>query len=188
MRIVVVFPRQSGKTTTLAIRMIHYALTHPATTSLIVAPGLRQSMIVMDHIQQQISQIPIQRRREHVRQRQIQRTTITFKNGSKIIALPNAPQLLRGYSASNVTCDEACFFREDELIFYSVLFPMLQTTQGTLIASSTPWGKDSAFYKFTQDPAFSKHRITIEEVKDAGLTTQAIPKRTVPPRIPRRVR
>ena len=56
-RIVVVFPRQSGKTTTLAIRMIHFALTHPNTTSLIVSPGLRQSMIVMDRMQEQISHI-----------------------------------------------------------------------------------------------------------------------------------
>ena len=36
-RIVVVWPRQSGKTTTLAVRMIWYAATHPGTTSLIVA-------------------------------------------------------------------------------------------------------------------------------------------------------
>jgi len=70
-------------------------------------------------------------------------------------------------------CDEAAFFREDELVFYNVLFPMLQTTQGTLIASSTPWGKDSVFYKFTQEDAFKKHWIKIDDVITAGLTTQA---------------
>jgi phage FluMu gp28-like protein len=169
-RIVVVYPRQSGKTTTLAVRMIHYAASHPATTSLIVAPGLRQSMIVMDRIHAFLMTMP--KKLRHAIIRKLQRTVIWFKNGAQIVALPNAPDLLRGYAAANVVCDEAAFFREDELVFYSVLFPMLQTTQGTLIASSTPWAKDSVFYKFTQDTAFSKHKVLIGEVIDAGLTTK----------------
>lgn len=169
-RIVVIYPRQSGKTTTLAVRMIWYAAEHPSTTSLIVAPGLRQSMIVMDRIHTYLLKMPKIVRREMLRK--MQRTVISFKNGAQIVALPNAPDQLRGHTASNVVTDEAAFFREDELVFYSVLFPMLQNTQGTLIASSTPWGKDSAFYKFTQDPAFSKHRVKIDEVIDAKLTTK----------------
>lgn len=167
-----VFPRQSGKTTTLAIRMIHYALTNPNTTSLIVAPGLRQSMIVMDRIQEQIGHIPTRRRREQIRQRQIQRTTITFKNGSKIFALPCSVNLLRGFAANLLVADEASFFADDQTVFYNVLLPMLQTTNGTLIASSTPWGKDSVFYKFTQDSTFKTHRVTIDDVIKAGLTTR----------------
>ena len=169
-RIVVVYPRQSGKTTTLAVRMIWYAAEHPGTTSLIVAPGLRQSMIVMDRIHEYLMKIAKPIRRAILAK--MQRTVIRFKNSAQIVALPNAPDLLRGYTASNVIADEAAFFREDDLVFYSVLFPMLQTTQGTLIASSTPWGKDSVFYKFTQDPGFSKHRVKIKEVIDAHLTTQ----------------
>ena len=171
-RIVVLYPRQSGKTTTLAIRMIHYALTHPTTTSLIVAPGLRQSMIVMDRIQGLIAQIALERRRIQVRQKEIQRTTIRFKNGSRIVALPCAPNQLRGYSANLLVIDEAAFVNDDETVFYSVLFPMLQTTNGTLVASSTPWGKDSAFFKFTQDPNFKLHKITIDVVVKAGLATR----------------
>jgi phage FluMu gp28-like protein len=137
---------------------------------LIVAPGLRQSMIVMDRIHAFLMRIPKSIRRGMLLK--MQRTVIRFKNGAQIVALPNAPDLLRGYSASNVILDEAAFFRDDELVFYSVLFPMLQTTQGTLIASSTPWGKDSVFYKFTQDPEFSKHWVKIQEVIDARLTTK----------------
>ena len=170
-RIVVIYPRQSGKTTTLAVRMIWYAVDHSNTTSLIVTPGLRQSMIVMDRVHHNLMRISKPRRRRILAK--MQRTVVRFKNGAQIVALPNAPDLLRGYSASNVVADEAAFFREDELVFHSVLFPMLQTTNGTLIASSTPWGKDSVFYKFTQDPAFSLHRIQVQQVIDAELTTQA---------------
>jgi len=118
--------------------MIWYAATHPRTTSLIVAPGLRQSMIVMDRIHRFLMSLNKPLRRLIVLT--MQRTVIWFQEGSQIVALPNNPNLLRGYTAHNVLTDESAFFREDELVFYSVLFPMLQTTQGTLIASSTPRG------------------------------------------------
>ena len=168
--IVVIWPRQSGKTTTLAARVVWFAAENPRTTSLIVAPGLRQSMIVMDRIHTHLTAIPKTVRREMLSK--VQRTVVWFKNGAQIVALPNAPNQLRGYTASTVIADEASFFRDDELVFYNVLFPMLQTTRGTMIASSTPWGKDSVFYKFTQDPTFSKHRIQVKDVIDAKLTTQ----------------
>jgi len=169
-RIVVVFPRQSGKTTTLSIRMIHFALRNTHTLTLIVTPGLRQSMIVMDRIQDQIGRISEERRKKHFKL--LQRTVITCRNGSRIVALPCSPNTLRGYAASEVLIDEAAFIRDDQTIFYNVLFPMLQTTRGALIASSTPWGKDSVFYQFTQDPAFKLHKVTIEEVIEAGLATR----------------
>ena len=169
-RIVVVFPRQCGKTTTLGVRMIHYILTNPHTTSLIVSPGLRQSMIVMDRIQELVSHVSKQRRRE--RFKRIQRTTITLKNGSMLVALPCAVNLLRGYTANLLVVDEASFIRDDETVFYSVVFPMLQTTNGTLIVSSTPWSRDCVFYKFTQDSEFKVHRITIDDVIKAGLATR----------------
>jgi phage FluMu gp28-like protein len=103
----------------------------------------------------------------------LQRTVIHFRNGSRIVALPNSPQLLRGYTANQVIADEANFFKDDELVFYNVLYPMLSTTDGTLIASSTPWNKDSVFYRMCQNKDFSPHVVTCEEVKEAGLVKQS---------------
>ena len=103
----------------------------------------------------------------------LQRTIIHFRNGSRIVALPNSPQLLRGYTANQVIADEANFFKDDELVFYNVLYPMLSTTDGTLIASSTPWNKDSVFYRMCQNKDFSPHVATCEEVKQAGLIKQS---------------
>jgi hypothetical protein len=169
-RIIVIWPRQSGKSTTLAARMIWYAATHERTLSLIVAPGLRQSMILMDRIQAFLMGMAKPVRRKLISK--MQRTVIWFKKGSQIVALPNSPNLLRGYTAHQVLCDEAAFFRDDELVFFNVLFPMLQTTDGTLIVSSTPWGKDSVFYRFAQNPDFSKHKINYEAVINAKLATR----------------
>jgi len=166
-RIVVRMCRQSGKTTTIALRAIWFAVTHPKTLTLIVAPSLRQSIIMSDKIHDFLGSLKPEVKHALIEKQQ--RTVIRFKNGSRIVALPNSPQLLRGYTAHQVICDEAAFFRDDELVFYNVLMPMLSTTDGILIASSTPWSTDSVFYKMCNDPAYSKHVVTWREVVEAGL-------------------
>lgn len=166
-RIVVRMCRQAGKTTTIAVRAIWFAATHPRTLTLIVSPSLRQSMIMMDRIQSFLMSMPERLRKTIIFK--MQRTVIWFRNGSQIVALPNSPNLLRGYTAHQVICDEAAFFRDDELVFYNVLYPMLATTDGTLIVSSTPWNTDSVFYKMNNDPSFSKHFVNWETVVEAGL-------------------
>ena len=162
--------RQAGKTTTIAVRAIWYAATHPRTLTLIVSPSLRQSMIMMDRIQGFIMAAPEEMRRRLIMK--MQRTVIWFRNGSQIVALPNSPNLLRGYAVNQCIADEAAFFRNDELVFYNVLYPMLATTDGTLIVSSTPWGRDSVFYRMNNDPEFSKHIVTWREAVEAGLIKQ----------------
>jgi phage FluMu gp28-like protein len=170
-RIVVRWSRQAGKTTCIALRAIWFACMHPKTLTLIVAPTLRQSMIMADRIQDFLASLPKDKRTMLVEK--LQRTTVRFRNGSRIVALPNSPQLLRGYTAAQVITDESGFFKDDRLVFYNVLYPMLSTTDGTLIASSTPWSKDSVFYRMCQAPEFSKHTITCEDVVRSGLVKQS---------------
>jgi phage FluMu gp28-like protein len=170
-RIVVRWSRQAGKTTCIALRAIWFAITYPKTLTLIVAPSLRQSMIMRDRVEDFLMSMPEDYRSGLIEK--LQRTVIRFRNGSRIVALPNSPQLLRGYTASQVICDEAGFFKDDQLVFYNVLYPMLSTTDGTLIASSTPWSKDSVFYRMCQSPEFSKQVITCEDVVKSGLIKQS---------------
>jgi len=169
-RVVVRWSRQAGKTTCIALRAIWFACAYPKTLTLIVAPTLRQSMIMSDRIQDFLAALPQEKRAALVGK--MQRTTIRFRNGSKIVALPNSPQLLRGYAAHQIITDETAFFKDDKLVFYNVLYPMLSTTDGTLVASSTPWSKDSVYYRMCQASEFSKHTITCEEVVKAGLIKQ----------------
>jgi len=149
-RIVLRWARQSGKTWILASLLIWHCARHPNHLALIVAPGLRQSMILRDRIHELLDKIPLRRRRAIIRQRL--RTTIKFKNGSQIVALPNSEHLLRGYTAHLVICDEAAFFHNDETIFQNILTPMMATTDGIMIVSSTPWGKRTVYYQINQDP------------------------------------
>ena len=101
-RIAVRWSRQAGKTTCIALRAIWFACVYPKTLTLIVAPTLRQSMIMSDRIQDFLANLPPEKREALLDK--MQRTTIRFKNGSKIVALPNSPQLLRGYTANQVIC------------------------------------------------------------------------------------
>lgn len=152
-RIVGCWGRQSGKTTTIAGRTIYFAYSHPNTTTLIVSPSLRQSMIMFDRILNFIygsSILP----KSVVRKT---RTIIELSNGSKIVALPCSKHLLRGYTAHLIICEEAAFMPED--VITQVIFPMISTTKGTAIFLSTPWGRDHFFYRAFMNPDYSVHKV-----------------------------
>ena len=156
-RLVACLGRQTGKTTTAAIKAVHYAFTNPGTLTLIVSPSLRQSMIMFDRVLGFISSSKILYR-SVVRKT---RTEVGLSNGSRIVALPCSENLLRGYTAHMVIVDEAAFL-EDEVIT-SILFPMLAATKGALILLSTPWGRGNYFHRAFTDPGYSVHHIKSSE-------------------------
>ena len=165
-RVILRWARQTGKTSTLACLCIYYAATHPNKVILIVSPGLRQSMILGDRIRELIRHMPREYRKAILKQEL--RTIFRFRNGSRIIILPNSENQLRGFTADLIVVDEAAFFRNDKEIFYNILPPMLATTGGTLIISSTPWGKNTVFYELNQDPDYEKHIVTWREAVKEG--------------------
>jgi len=156
-RIVACMGRQTGKTTTIAMKAIYFANTNPNVTVLITSPSLRQSMIMFDRIATFVYSVP-RLRNKIVR---ATRTLIHFENGSRIIALPCSENLLRGYTAQMVICDEASFMPEE--VITQVIFPMLSTTDGYAIFLSTPWGKDHFFYRAFVNPAYSVHKVKSEQ-------------------------
>jgi phage FluMu gp28-like protein len=156
-RIVACMGRQTGKTTSIAMKAIHFADTHPNVTVLITAPSLRQSMIMFDRIATFVYS-SARLRNKIVR---VTRTLIHFENSSRIIALPCSEHLLRGYTANMVICDEASWIPEE--VITQVLFPMLTTTQGYAIFLSTPWDKNHFFYRAFINPQYSVHKVKSEQ-------------------------
>jgi len=152
-----VWGRQTGKTTTIAVKAIYFADTNPNVTVLITAPSLRQSMIMFDRIASFVFSSA------YLRNKVVRatRTLIHFENGSRIIALPCSENLLRGYTANMVILDEASWIPEE--VITQVLFPMLSTTDGTAIFLSTPWDKNHFFYKAFVNPAYSVHKVKSSE-------------------------
>jgi len=163
-RIVNCWGRQCGKTTTVAVKAIHNAYTNPNTTALVASPSLRQSTIMLDRIQELIQN-------NFILQQGVAkkiRTEIHLHNGSLIVALPCSENLLRGYTADVIICDEAAFMPEQTIT--QVMFPMLSATNGSAIFLSTPWGKNHFFYKAYTNPDYSVH--TAKSTECPLITTE----------------
>ncbi len=150
-RIVSCWGRQCGKTTTVAVKAIYYAYTNPNITVLVASPSLRQSKIMLDRIQELVQN-------SFILQQGVAKQTKTeihLHNNSMIVALPCSENLLRGYTANLIICDETAFMPEQTIP--QVMFPMLSTTSGTAIFLSTPWGKNHFFHKAYTNPDYSVH-------------------------------
>ena len=168
-RVHVCWPRQSGKTRTLAALSIWHAAYHPDHTILIVAPSERQSINLRDQIHTLLGYMPKEIKKTLIKRST--RTRIYYRNGSRVIALPNSPDTIRGYRAHLVILDEAAFFQHDEQVLRHTMIPMLATTRGRLILSSTPWGKNSIFYQLSKDPEYQHHHITWKTPLEEGVYT-----------------
>jgi len=156
-RIVCCWGRQCGKTSTIAVKAIHFAYSNPNMMVLITSPSLRQSMIMFDRIQGFITGNSLLSNGVARKTR----TVIQLLNKSSIIALPCSENLLRGYTAHLIIADEAAFMPEE--VITQIVFPMLSTTDGSAIFISTPWGRDHFFYRAFMDPSYSVHHVKSTE-------------------------
>jgi phage FluMu gp28-like protein len=131
--------RQSGKSFTVSALLLKYALENPNSDIAIVGPSWRQTRHDIRRIAGLCRSLP-------KKGLGIQKTKISFPNGSSIEAFPNNPETIRGPSFKVIWIEEANFVSDDEELYDAILFT-LGTTNGKLIATSTPWNTDSLFWK-----------------------------------------
>ena len=158
-RIIVCAGRQVGKSLITAARALWFAISHPATNTLIISATQRQSSLMFDKILRYV-ELSSLLKRAVVRK---SRTQIIFKNDSAIYALPCGPagNSLRGYTAHLSIIDEAAFVPEH--VITEVALPMLAATDGTMIMISTPYDKMHYFFKAFTSPHWSKYRFKTSE-------------------------
>ena len=161
--------RQTGKTFNGMAKLLWYAFRYPGSSILVTAPKYDQ-----------VKNVAFKVLREHlermrgldeaffdyvVGRKNVLKTVIRFRNGSVIRAESPVAETIRGHTAKVVYIMEANFVREDEELYTAVLFT-LNTTDGYLIAESTPWNTDSVFYRMFHEPAFggfSTHKVVYTE-------------------------
>jgi hypothetical protein len=88
---------------------------------------------------------------------------IEFENGSRILALPGTGDTIRGLSgAALIVIDEASRV-PDELL--AALRPMVATSQGAIVALTTPSGCRGFFYEAWEsgDPAWHRVRVSADQ-------------------------
>lgn len=142
--------RQTGKSHTVSALLLHYALTHPNTTTAIVGPSWRQTKLIIKRINTLLRNLP------KTAHQKPQKTTVNLTNNSTIEAYPNNPETIRGPTLHVVYCDEMNFIPHDEELYDAILFT-LGTTNGKFICTSTPWSTDSIFHKVFHDPAYTDY-------------------------------
>lgn len=167
--IAVLQARQTGKTFNGMAKLLYYAVRYPGCTILVTAPKFDQvKRIAFKHLHSHLHRmkaVNLTLFRAVVGSKGVMRTIIRFKNGSEILAESPVPETIRGHSAKAVYLMEMNFIRDDEDLYTAVLFT-LNTTDGYLIAESTPWNMDSVFHDiFHKDEysRFSKHRLPYTE-------------------------
>jgi hypothetical protein len=146
--------RQSGKSTTTAVLALHQALFVPDSLVLMVSPGLRQSSELFKK-----SLAFYRRLGRPVPAEAETRLSLELSNGSRIISLPGSTDTTRGYTADLVLADEASRI-EDEML--ASIRPMLATTNGRLIAMSTPAGRRGWWFEAWQDGGESWERVQVD--------------------------
>ncbi len=156
-RIIFVAGRQTGKTTMTAIKGLFFALTHPNSTILVVAPTWRQSNILFNRMQSFILTSFVSNFITNMT-----KTTIYFNNKSKIFCLPSGQygDTIRGFTADLIIFDEGAYIPEE---VYIAVEPALATKNGTLILIGTPSGKVGRFWEAFNSPFFSHHHATSYE-------------------------
>ena len=159
--IVARWARQSGKSLTLAVICLHTALAKPNTRIAILAPSLRQSRLM---VQRMAGFLP--RLSGRVLEKKELKGRLEFVNGSWIEAFPNNPGTVRGLTCQLVIIDEANYVENDRDLYDSVVYTLM-TTNGRLIATSTPGTRDSLFYEMcTNDEEYgdySRHHVSFHD-------------------------
>jgi len=159
--------RQTGKTFNGMAKLLWYAFHYPGSLILVTAPKFDQAKNIAfkdlaDHLKRMETLHPEFFERV-VGKRNVLRTIVRIRNGSRILCESSVPETIRGHTAKVIYLMEANFIRDDMDLYTAVLFT-LNTTNGYLIAESTPWNTDNVFYKMFHEWAkpqgtFSTHMV-----------------------------
>jgi hypothetical protein len=155
--------RQSGKDYSASGKLFWFAVENKGGQYAVVGPSLRQSKLVIRKINNFIQNklpkdIPYP---EILVGRKTLRTKVALVNGAVIEAYPCNPDTIRGPTLNGILATEFNFVKDDEEMYDAILFT-LGTTNGFLIANSTPWSRDHIFYKMMHDKDFedfSRHLV-----------------------------
>jgi hypothetical protein len=144
-RLLLLCCRQIGKSLVTSVRAIHRALFTPGSVVLLISRSQDQS----DELFYKVMMIYNNLRRPVAARRELA-SELVLRNSSRIVALPNNPETIRGYSDVNILIlDEAA--RIGKPTFVAVR-PMILASHGDVIMLSTPAGQSNFFHDAWVDP------------------------------------
>jgi hypothetical protein len=150
--------RQSGKSTTSGLLAAHEASFVPGSLALMLAPSLRQSgelfRTTVQLLKRSTLDLPPIVAESALR--------CELENGSRIIALPATEATTRGYPAVTLLVIDEAARVPDSLI--AAVRPALATTNGRMVALSTPNGRRGFFFlEWTTGVGYERTQITAKD-------------------------
>jgi hypothetical protein len=138
-RLMVLAPRQVGKTAAAAVRAAWEAINSENSLILLASASGRQSGQILAKTRVILSELG-----EDLLPPPPQSTGFTLANGTSVLAVPDSPETIRGYSAPKlIIVDEAAFATKE---LFTALDPMMTVSGGTIMLLSTPNGQTGYFY------------------------------------------
>ncbi len=132
--------RQWGKSTTVAAMAVFQAVHQPQSLILIAAPSARQSGELLAKCTRFLTALEVRPRGDG-----LNRASLLLPNRSRILALPNNGDRIRGFSApSLIVIDEAA--RVPDSLYHDMLPMLAASPYGRLWLLSTPNGKHGFFH------------------------------------------
>ena len=153
-RILLLCARQTGKTTTTGFIALDTAIYKPGSLTLILSPSQRQSAEMQRTIMSFHSKL---QGAPALNSESVLKSELS--NGSRIIALPGTEKTIRGYAAADLIIIDEASRVEDELL--AAVRPMLATSNGRLIALTTPAGKRGWFFESWTTGGDDWHRVRV---------------------------
>ena len=150
-QILLLWARQTGKSTVAAILALHTALSRPESLSLILSPGERQSKLLFKTVMRHYAKAghPIPADVEN-------KLSLELANGSEIHALPGSEATVRGFSGVDLLIVDEASRVDDDL--YNAVRPMIAVSRGRIVLLSTPFGKRGFFWREWSEGGPSWHR------------------------------
>ncbi len=150
--------RQSGKSTTCAIKAVYVAVYEPGSLILLLSPSQRQSGELFRKAAAVYRSLgrPVPSESENA-------LSLALENGSRIVSLPGSESTIRAYSAVRLLLIDEASRVPDETI--AAVRPMLAVSGGQLIALSTPYGRRGWWYEAWEDggPTWKRVRVPASE-------------------------
>jgi hypothetical protein len=173
-RVIVLGPRQIGKSTVSGLLSLYVALTKAEALVLLIAPAQDQSKELARTIRRMAARagMATTERAEQIAPSLLSASRIEFANGSRIIALPGASEAtVRGYAKPDViVVDEESRLKEET---FAAIRPMLAThPTGRLLLLSTPFLKSGTFYRTWTSTTASWERIRVSTQDCPRLTPE----------------
>lgn len=136
--------RQSGKSTVTALMALWTAIYQAPSLIVILSPSQRQSAEMFRTLMQFHAKLD---GAPELTQESVTKTT--FANGSRILSLPGTEKTIRGIANVSLAIIDEAARVEDQLL--AAVRPMLATSNGKLVALSTPAGRRGWYYEAWTD-------------------------------------